>query len=130
VSKPPQPPMDPTTPPDLADLQGAPVLVDAELETVSVEDVDWSGRDASGLKLSESRIGSSGLAGLSMTRARLRDVVIDGGSLANGTMNAASLSRVRFEDVRLTGASFSGPAWTTSRSQGVGWICAPSGSPS
>jgi uncharacterized protein YjbI with pentapeptide repeats len=70
--------------------------------------VDWSGRDASGLRLSGSQLESVDLTEASISRGRLLDVVVTEGSWANTTGTDMSFSRVRFERVRLTGADLSG----------------------
>ena len=82
--------------------------MDAELEARSLEGVDWTGRDAQGLRLSESLLRSTDLTDASLSRARLRDVIVLDGSWANVAATDVSFSRVRFERVRLTGANLSG----------------------
>jgi uncharacterized protein YjbI with pentapeptide repeats len=89
-------------------VQADPNLVDAELEARSLDGVDWAGHDAQGLRLSESRLRSTDLTEASLARAHLRDVLVEEGSWANATGTDASLSRVRFERVRLTGVDLSG----------------------
>src|SRR5207249_10103718 len=101
-------PIEPELPSALADAPKDPDLVDAELEAHSLEGLDWSGRAAQGLRLSESRLSSVGLAKAELSRARFRDVVVLDGDWANATGTDGSFSRVRFERVRLTGADLSG----------------------
>jgi uncharacterized protein YjbI with pentapeptide repeats len=100
--------MDPDVPDDLLPAGESPHLQDAELEGLSIMGVDWTGKDAQGLKLSESRLHATDLGGASMSRARLRNVVVEDGSWANAVASDAAVHRVRFEGVRLTGANFSG----------------------
>jgi len=85
-------------------------LLDAALEARSVDGADWTDRDARGLRLSESQLNSTDLTRAVLSRARVRDVVVLDGSWANVTGADMSLSRVRFERVRLTGADLSGSA--------------------
>jgi uncharacterized protein YjbI with pentapeptide repeats len=89
-------------------VRGRPDLLDAELEGRSIDGVDWTGRDALGLRLSESQLCSTDLTEASLSQAHLRDVVVLEGSWANVVGTDMSLSRVRFERVRLTGANLSG----------------------
>ena len=89
-------------------MREEPNLVDAEIEALSLEGVDWTSRDAQGLQLSESRLLSADLTEASLSRSRLRDVVVVDGGWANVTATDATFSRVRFERVRLTGANMSG----------------------
>ena len=77
-------------------MQADPNLVDAELEALSFDGVDWANRDAQGLRLSESQLRSADLTEASVARARLRDILVQEGSWANATGTDASLSRVRF----------------------------------
>jgi uncharacterized protein YjbI with pentapeptide repeats len=106
VSNSPGLPVDPDLPESLVSSQEDTVLLDADLESQSITGVDWSGRDARGLRLSESILRSTSLDECSLERAHLRDVVILDGSWANVTGADASFNRVRFERVRLTGAAF------------------------
>jgi len=66
--------------------------MDAELEARSLEGVDWTGRDAQGLRLAESELRSADLTGASLSRARLLDVVVVDGSWANVTGTDASVN--------------------------------------
>lgn len=100
--------MDPELPSSLTAAREDLNLVDAELDAQSFEDVDWTGREAQGLQLSESHLRSTDLVEASLSRARLRDVVVLGGSWANVIGTNASFSRARFEGVRLKGADLSG----------------------
>lgn len=108
MSKPPGLPAEPELPSSFVAAREDPNLVDAELEARSVEGVDWTGRDAQGLRLSESQLRSTDFGDASLSRSRLRDVVVQDGSWANVTASDVSFSRVRFERVRLTGADLSG----------------------
>jgi uncharacterized protein YjbI with pentapeptide repeats len=101
-------PVEPELPTTFAAGDEDPILVDAVLEERTLDGVDWSGRDAQGLQLSESRLPAVDLTEASLSRARLRDVLVQDGSWANLTGSGMSLSRVRFERVRLTGADLSG----------------------
>jgi uncharacterized protein YjbI with pentapeptide repeats len=104
LSKAPEPPLEPDIPASLSRTPEDSHLIDAELEALSLEDLDWSGRDARGSRLSECELRSVTLDELRFERARLRDVAVFDSSFANAAGNEASLSRVRFERVRLTGA--------------------------
>ena len=101
-------PVDPELPSSFDPVQSDVRLVDAELEARSLDGVDWAARDAQGIRLSESRLRSTDLTEATLARARLRDLLVQDGSWANATGTDASLSRVRFERVRLTGIDLSG----------------------
>jgi uncharacterized protein YjbI with pentapeptide repeats len=77
-----------------------------ELSGHVVVGVDWSARDATGIRLTESRLDGVELGGAQLRRAGIRDVSVTGGSWANVDAAEASLKRVAFRDVRLTGVSF------------------------
>lgn len=104
LSRAPDSPADPELPTTFASVIEPPALVDAEVELLSMKGVDWSGRDAQGLWLSECELLSATLDEISLQRARLVDVAVLDSSLANITGNDTILSRVRLERVRLTGA--------------------------
>jgi uncharacterized protein YjbI with pentapeptide repeats len=71
-----------------------------------VAHVDWSERDATGLRARECRFDEVQLDGAELRKANLRDVVVDGGSWANVSAVESELRRVCFRNVRLTGAVF------------------------
>ena len=101
-------PLKPDVPADLRLPPELPALRDMELDGVSIDTVEWTGRNAQGLRLSESIVRSAELNEASLSRCRFRDVVVLDGSWANVEAIDASFARVRFERVRLTGANFSG----------------------
>jgi uncharacterized protein YjbI with pentapeptide repeats len=108
LSKPPRLPIEPELPASFEPAPGDLILLDAELEARSFEGVDLTGRNGEGLRLVDGRLRSTDLTEATLSRARLRDVVVLEGNWANVKGSDASLSRVRFERVRLTGADLSG----------------------
>jgi uncharacterized protein YjbI with pentapeptide repeats len=98
-------PADPELPASLESTPPDTILVDAELDSRLLEGVDWSGRDARGMRLSDSELRSASLDEATIERAHLRDVAVLDGSWANATGTDMSFIRVRFEQVRLTGAT-------------------------
>jgi len=104
-----KPPAPPDLPQELAPLEEDPSsLRGLELGERAVADVDWSGRDATSLRLAECRLDKVELGEAKLAHANLRDVVVTGGSWANVAASEAVLRRVEFRDARLTGASFAG----------------------
>ena len=67
---------------------------------------DWSSRDAVGLRLTECRLDNVALDETELRRSGIRDVLVAGGSWANGDAGEAFLKRVEFRNTRLTGVSF------------------------
>ncbi len=108
MSKPPSLPLDPDLPERLARGVEVSGLRDAELMAKMIEGVDWTGTNAQGLQLSESKLRGADLVGAFLTRGLLRDVVVLEGDWANVMADGIVLRRVRFDGVRLTGANFSG----------------------
>jgi uncharacterized protein YjbI with pentapeptide repeats len=80
-------------------------LIDLELEARLLGHLDLSSRDARGLRLTESRLVDVDLTASFLGRARIRDVVWLGGSMANLRAEAATFRRVRLERVRATGVN-------------------------
>ena len=87
----------PDQPVELARLDPASDLRSAEIERVVTQRLDLTGRDASGLRLSESRIVDVTLDSVSMSNARFEDIVVTGGSWANSRAAGASFRRVRLD---------------------------------
>jgi uncharacterized protein YjbI with pentapeptide repeats len=77
-----------------------------ELSGHLIAGVDWSARDATGMRLTECRLDGVELGETQLRRAGIRDVGVAGGSWANVDATEASAKRVAFRDVRLTGVSF------------------------
>ena len=90
---------------ELARLDPATDLRSAEIERAVTQRLDLTGRDASGMRLRESRLVDVTLDSVSMSNARFEDVVVTGGSWANSRAAGASFRRVRLDGVRLTGAA-------------------------
>jgi uncharacterized protein YjbI with pentapeptide repeats len=102
-----KPPAAPDLPHELAPLEKEPEsLQKAELGELLISARDWSGRDATGLRLSECRLENVALDEGKLRRASARDVSVAGGSWANVDAGEAFLKRVEFRQTRLTGVSF------------------------
>jgi hypothetical protein len=104
ASKPPIAPATPDLPEELDVAELPAVLARGELEARLLDGLDLEGNDASRLSLVESRLVSVDLTDVVLRNATLRDLVIEAGSWANVRAQNATLRRVRFERVRLTGA--------------------------
>ena len=102
-SKPLMEPAAPDLPGELVAAQLPADLARAELEGRLLEGLDLSERDASRLTLVESRVVRVDLGGSTLRHATLRDLVVEEGSWANVRAANATLRRLRFERVRLTG---------------------------
>jgi uncharacterized protein YjbI with pentapeptide repeats len=101
------------SPPDLTDELGP--LAEAPLDLRGVQilerhlvGVDLSDRNGEGVQLVECRAENVDLAGATLRRSSIRDVVVDGGSWANVDFTEAALQRVELRNVRLTGAVLAG----------------------
>jgi uncharacterized protein YjbI with pentapeptide repeats len=97
----------PDLPDELALLEQKPGSLRAlELSGHLVAGVDWSARDASGLRLTECRLENVSLDESALPRARVRDVSVVAGSWANADATESFFRRVDFRTTRFTGVSF------------------------
>lgn len=80
-------------------------LAGAELEDARYSNEDRPGRDAAGLTAFGCRFDAIDLSETSVRRARLRDSLIQGGSLANADATEASFARTELRGVRATGVT-------------------------
>ena len=101
-SRPPEPP---EIPDELTTWDPPAELRDVELALCRVEAVELSERDASRLQVAESRMAHVNLSGCGLEGAKFHDVIVEMGSWANVRAAGLSLTRVRLDQVRLTGAS-------------------------
>ncbi|HXL43616.1 MAG TPA: pentapeptide repeat-containing protein [Gaiellaceae bacterium] len=110
MSKAPAVPAQPDLPAELVAL-GVPVeLRGLNLEACVLERIDLSDREASEMRLVESRLVQVDLGGSALKDASFRDVVALDGSWANVRAEGARLRRVQLQKLRLTGANFSDAA--------------------
>ena len=124
----PLPPAEPDLPDDLL-AEGIPaVLVDGELDEVSVPGDDLSSRDARGLTMRDAVLTDVALGDSVLTRATLRDVIVRDADAANIQLDEAEIHRVRFERSRLTGAIFAGGRLADVTFADCRLICATCGS--
>ena len=105
MSSAPVAPEPPGLPDDLPAAEVPPELHDVVLERCLIENLDLSNRETSRLEVLESRLVQADLSGSNLTGGAARDLIAIGGSWANSRADGARLSRVQFENVRLTGIS-------------------------
>jgi uncharacterized protein YjbI with pentapeptide repeats len=105
-------PVAPATP-DVTDELG--ILAEAPLDLRGVQilgqqlvGLELSERNGEGVQLLECRAENVDLSGAALRHASMRDLVVDGGSWANGDFTEATLQRVELRNVRLTGAVLAG----------------------
>jgi uncharacterized protein YjbI with pentapeptide repeats len=104
MSREPLGPVPPDVPDELSLGQVPADLRGVELEVCLLERIDLSERDASRVRMTESRLERGNLSGCSLKSAAFRNVLIADGSWANVRAESVSLSRVQFERLRMTGA--------------------------
>jgi hypothetical protein len=101
------------SPPDLPEALSLSWEAPVELRAVEVRErnlsaSDLSGRDATSLRLIESRVEGVDLSDTILRGASIRDTVVEGGNWANADAAEAAMSRVELRHVRLTGTVLAG----------------------
>jgi uncharacterized protein YjbI with pentapeptide repeats len=100
-------PTSPRLPDELSEAGDIVLGLDQRWEALRIR-TDFSGQRAEDLDMSGCRVTGSSFAGAEFVRARVTDTIFEGCDLAAAVLDHAVLTRVEFDDCRLSGADLSG----------------------